>query len=85
VSAVSRDTPVDLETGLTEIVSQQARGGFNVLLTALNGTPVTNYEDYVDTVSKMSDGEKVTATFLLVTTDSQTYNRGPLTEEFHVP
>jgi S1-C subfamily serine protease len=85
LGAVTRDTPVDQQTVLGEALSEASRHGFYLLITKVNGTPVTTMQQYINTVGQIGNGQEVTTENLQVTLDSSVQNQGPFEEKFHAP
>ena len=85
LGAVTRDTPVDQQTVLGEALSEASRHGFYLLITKVNGTPVTTMQQYINTAGQVGNGQEVTTENLQVTLDSSVQNQGPFEEKFHAP
>jgi S1-C subfamily serine protease len=85
VSSVTRDTPVDQQTELAEVLSHRSREGFYVLITEINNQPVTTQQQYINLVSQIGSGQEVEMNHLDVTLDPHTNNEGPFVDEFHAP
>jgi S1-C subfamily serine protease len=83
VSAVTRDTPVDQETEMAEILNIYSRRGYYVLITSINNQPVTTQQQYVNLVEGIGSGQQVEVTHYDVTFEAP--NIGPFTETFHAP
>jgi S1-C subfamily serine protease len=85
VGAVTRDTPVDQQTELSQVVSKSVANEYFVLVTSINGTPVTNEQQYVNLASQIESGQQVEMCHLDVTLDRHAANVGPYCEKFNAP
>lgn len=83
VSAVTRDTPVDQETELAEILSTYSRKGYYVMISSINNQPVTTQQQYINLASQIGSGQQVEVTHYDLS--SEAANIGPFTETFHAP
>ncbi|MBS1844089.1 MAG: trypsin-like peptidase domain-containing protein [Actinobacteria bacterium] len=83
VAAVTKDTPVDQETEMSEILNVYSRRGYYVLITSINNQPVTTQQQYVNLVEGIDSGQLVEVTHYDVTFEAA--NIGPFTETFHAP
>lgn len=85
VGAVARDTPVDQQTELSQVVSKSVGNEYFVLVTSINGTPVTNEQQYINLASQIESGQQVEMCHLDVTLDTKAANLGPYCEKFNAP
>jgi hypothetical protein len=85
VGAVTRDTPIDQQTELSQVVSRSVGNEYFVLVTSINGTPVTNEQQYVNLASQIESGQQVEMCHLDVTLNNQAANVGPYCEKFNAP
>jgi putative serine protease PepD len=85
VGAVTKDTPVDQQTELTQVVSKSVGNEYFVLVTSINGTPVTTEQQYIDLASQIESGQEVEMCHLDVTLDTKESNVGPYCEKFKAP
>jgi S1-C subfamily serine protease len=85
VGAVTKDTPVDQQTELSQVVSKSVGNEYFVLVTSINGTPVTTEQQYIDLASQIESGQEVEMCHLDVTLDTKESNVGPYCEKFKAP
>lgn len=85
VGAVTKDTPVDQQTELSQVVSKSVGNEYFVLVTSINGTPVTTEQQYIDLASQIESGQEVEMCYLDVTLDTKETNVGPYCEKFKAP
>jgi S1-C subfamily serine protease len=85
VGAVARDTPVDQQTELSQVVSKSVGNEYVVLVTSINGTPVTNEQQYINLASQIESGQQVEMCHLDVTLNPKVTNVGPYCEKFNAP
>jgi S1-C subfamily serine protease len=85
VGAVARDTPVDQQTELSQVVSKSVGNEYFVLVTSINGTPVTNQQQYVNLASGIESGQQVEMCHIDVTLNPKVSNVGPYCEKFNAP
>jgi S1-C subfamily serine protease len=85
VGAVTRDTPVDQQTELSQVVSKSVGNEYFVLVTSINGTPVTNEQQYVNLASQIESGQQVEMCHIDVTLNDKVANVGPYCEKFNAP
>jgi S1-C subfamily serine protease len=83
VSAVTRDTPIDQETEMSDILSTYSRRGYYVMISSINNQPVTSQQQYVNLVEQIGSGQEVEVTHYDVAFGEP--NIGPFTETFHAP
>lgn len=83
VSAVTRDTPVDQETDLSELLSTASRNGYYVLITSINNQPVTTQQQYINLAGQLTSGQQVEIVHYDVTTED--VNQGPYLDTIHAP
>jgi S1-C subfamily serine protease len=84
VGAVTKDTPVDQQTELSSLVSQSSTKEYYILITSINGTPVTTQQGYVNLASQITGGQEVEICRLDVTLTTA-LNIGPICEKFAAP
>lgn len=84
VGAVTKDTPVDQQTELSQVVSKSVGNEYFVLVTSINGSPVTTEQQYVDLASQIESGQEVEVCHLDVTLN-KAQNVGPYCEKFNAP
>ena len=84
VGAVTKGTPVDQQTELSQVVSKSVRNEYFVLVTTINGVPVTTQQQYIDTARQIEDGTELEMCHLDVTL-GKAQNVGPYCEKFHAP
>ncbi len=84
VGAVTKDTPVEQQTELAQVVSKSVHNEYFVLVTTINGVPVTSQQQYIDTAGQIEDGTELEMCHLDVTL-SKAQNVGPYCEKFHAP
>ncbi len=84
VGAVTKDTPVEQQTELAQVVSKSVRNEYFVLVTSINGVPVTTQQQYIDTAGQIEDGTELEMCHIDVTL-SKAQNVGPYCEKFHAP
>ncbi len=85
VGAVTKDTPVDQQTELSQVVSKSVGNEFFVLVTSINGTPVTTEQQYINLASQIESGQEVEMCHLDVTLNTKVSNVGPYCEKFKAP
>jgi S1-C subfamily serine protease len=85
VGAIARDTPIDQQTELSQVVSKSVGNEYFVLVTSINGTPVTNEQQYVNLASQIESGQQVEMCHLDVTLNPKVANVGPYCEKFNAP
>ncbi len=85
VGAITRDTPIDQQTELSQVVSKSVGNEYFVLVTSINGTPVTNQQQYVNLASQIESGQQVEMCHLDVTLNPKVANVGPYCEKFNAP
>ena len=78
VGAVTKDTPVDQQTELSQVVSKSVGNEYFVLVTSINGTPVTTEQQYIDLASQIESGQEVEMCHLDVTLNTKVSNVGTL-------
>ena len=84
VGAVTKDTPIEQQTELSQVVSKSVRNEYFVLVTSINGVPVTTQQQYIDTAGQIEDGTELEMCHLDVTL-GKAQNVGPYCEKFHAP
>jgi S1-C subfamily serine protease len=84
VGAVTKDTPVEQQTELAQVVSKSVGHEYFVLVTTINGVPVTTQQQYIDTAGQIEDGTELEMCHIDVTL-SKAQNVGPYCEKFHAP
>ena len=84
VGAVTKDTPVEQQTELAQVVSKSVHNEYFVLVTTINGVPVTTQQQYIDTAGQIEDGTELEMCHIDVTL-SKAQNVGPYCEKFHAP
>jgi S1-C subfamily serine protease len=85
VGAVARDTPIDQQTELSQVVSKSVGNEYFVLVTSINGTPVTNEQQYINLASQIESGQQVEMCHIDVTLNPKVANVGPYCEKFNAP
>jgi S1-C subfamily serine protease len=83
VAAVTKDSPAD-QADIDKTLATVTKDNRYLLITSVNGTPVSDQQQWINATSQIQSGQRVTLE-ALSTTLSKDYNFGPYTYHFDAP